>query len=174
MYSKTKVGGHPVHPMLVGFPIASYTGALVGFAVYAANGHQFWLNLAIALSIAGAGSAVLAALPGFVDLTFGVPRRSQAKAVGLAHGALNVTALGLFIAAAVIYVGNWNGPPVGVTLGLALPAAGVAATVAAGAFGWMLVQTYHVGVLLTVNQGQDEDSVQQAPALTIVRHRQAG
>ena len=48
MYSKAKVGGHPVHPMLVAFPVAFYTGALVGFAVYAANGHQFWLNLAIA------------------------------------------------------------------------------------------------------------------------------
>ncbi|MDA8275369.1 MAG: hypothetical protein M0029_08320 [Actinomycetota bacterium] len=117
---------------------------------------------------------MLAALPEFVDLTFGVPRRSQAKVVGLANGALNVTALGLFIAAAVIYVSNWNGPPVGVTLGLALSAEGVAVTVAAGALGWMLVQTHHVGVRPTVNQGQDEDSVQQAPALTIVRHRQAG
>ena len=82
MYSKAKIGGHPVHPMLVAFPVASYTGTLVGFAVYAANGHQFWLNLAIALSIAGAGSAVLAAIPGFVDLTFGVPRRSQTKDQG--------------------------------------------------------------------------------------------
>ena len=43
-----------------------------------------------------------------------------------------------------------------------------------GALGWMLVQTYHVGVRPTVNQEQDEESVQQAPALTIVRHRQAG
>jgi len=55
MYGKAKVGGHPVHPMLVAFPIAFFTGALVGFAVYAANGHQFWLNLAIALSVVGAG-----------------------------------------------------------------------------------------------------------------------
>ena len=174
MYSKAKVGGHPLHPMLVAFPVASYTGALVGFAVYAANGHQFWLNLAIALSIVGAGSAVLAALPGFVDLAFGIPRRSQAKRVGLAHAALNDAALGLFIAAAVIYVGNWNGPPVGVTLGLTLSAAGVGVTVVAGALGWMLVQTYHVGVHLTPSQEQDEDSVQRAPALTIVRHRQTG
>ena len=117
---------------------------------------------------------VLAALSGFVDLMFGVPRRSQAKRVGLAHAALNDIALGLFIAAAVIYVGNWNGPPVGVTLGLALSGAGVAVTVAAGALGWTLVQTYHVGVRLTASQEQDEASVQQAPALTIVRHRQAG
>lgn len=146
MYSRTKIAGHPVHPMLIAFPVAYYTAALVGFAVVAAGGHQFWLNLAIATSIAGAGAAVLAALPGAVDLLAGIPRRSRAKAVGLAHGTLNVTALGLFVAASVLYVGNWNGPTTDVTLGLALAAAGVAVTVAAGALGWTLVQTYHVGV----------------------------
>jgi uncharacterized membrane protein len=157
--------------MLVGFPVAFYTGTLVGFAVYTANGHQFWLNLAIALSIVGAGGAVLAALPGFVDLVFGIPSASQAKRTGLAHGALNVTALGLFIASALSYVGNWNGPPTSATLGLALSAAGVAVTLAAGALGWMLVQTYHVGIRLTPRQVEDEPTVQQAPALAV--HRQA-
>ena len=34
MYSKVKVAGHPVYPMLVAFPVACYTGTLVGFAVY--------------------------------------------------------------------------------------------------------------------------------------------
>ena len=173
MYSKVRIADHPLHPMLVAFPVAFYTGALVGFAVYAANGTQFWLNLAIALSIAGAGGALLAALPGLVDLLFGIPRSSQAKIVGLTHGALNVTALGLFIASALSYVGNWNGPPTSATLGLALSAAGVAVTVVAGALGWMLVQTYHVGIRLTPRQADDEPVVQQAPALTLVRHRQA-
>lgn len=28
MYSKVKVAGHPVHPMLVAFPVACYTGTL--------------------------------------------------------------------------------------------------------------------------------------------------
>ncbi|MFC5673686.1 DUF2231 domain-containing protein [Streptomyces incanus] len=68
MYSKATIAGHPVHPtMLVGFPVACYTGTLVGFAVYAATGHQFRLNPAIALNVVGVGSALLAALPGFVD-----------------------------------------------------------------------------------------------------------
>lgn len=173
MYSKAKVAGHPLHPMLVAFPVASYTGALVGFALYTANHHQFWLNLAIALSIVGAGSALVAALPGLVDLVFGIPRRSQAKRVGLAHGLCNVSAVGLFIAAAVIYVGHWNGPHVGTVLGLAISAAGVALTVGAGALGWMLVQTYHVGIRLTPKQEEDETSVQQAPVLHLVRHRTA-
>lgn len=174
MYSKIKIGGHPIHPMLVAFPVAFYTGALASFAVYAANGHQFWLNAAIALSVVGAGGAVLAALPGFIDLTFGIPRSSQAKRVGLAHGACNVAALGLFIAAAVIYVGNWNGPATGATLGLALAAAGVFMTVVAGSMGWMLVQTYHVGVGLTDRQAEDEAFVQQSSALHLVPHRRAG
>src|SRR5690348_11645564 len=97
MYSKVTIAGHPIHPMLIAYPVASYTGTLVGFAVYAANGQQFWLRLAIALNIAGVGMALLAALPGFVDWAFGVPRGSAAKGVGLAHAGLNVAALGLML-----------------------------------------------------------------------------
>lgn len=174
MYSKVSVAGHPIHPMLVAFPVAYYTGTLAGFAVYAANGNQFWLNLAIALSIGGAGSAILAALPGFVDLAFGIPGKSQARPVGLIHAALNVAALGLFIATAVIYVGNWNGPPAGASLGLGLSAAGVLLTLAAGGLGWTLVQTYHAGIRLTVEQQQHELDVQQQPLLPTPARRHTG
>lgn len=37
MYSKIKVAGHPVHPMLVAFPVACYIGTLVDSAVYAVS-----------------------------------------------------------------------------------------------------------------------------------------
>ena len=60
MYSR--IAGHPVHPILVAFPVACCTGTLAGFAVYAANSHLFWLNLAIALSVGVIGTTVLAAL----------------------------------------------------------------------------------------------------------------
>ena len=160
MYSRVKIAGHPVHPMLVAFPVACYTGTLAGFAVYAANGHQFWLNLAIALNVAGVCGAALAALPGLADWAFGIPRNSAAKKAGLIHAALNVTALGLFLAAVAVYGGNWNGPATGVTLGLALSAIGVALTVLAGFFGWMLVQDYHVGVRLAPEQELAEPAVQ--------------
>jgi len=174
MYSKVKVGGHPIHPMLVAFPVAFYTGTLAAFIVYAANADQFWLNLAIALSIGGAGTALIAALPGFADLVFGIPNKSKAKPVGLAHGGLNVAALGMFVATAVIYVSNWNGPATGVALGIVLSAIGVALTVAAGWLGWTLVQTYHVGIILTSTQEQDELVVQQNAAVLPIVHRRAG
>jgi uncharacterized membrane protein len=65
--------------MLIAFPVVCYTGTLVGFAVYAANGHQFWLNLAIALSVVGVDSALLAALSGLADWAFGLPMDSAAS-----------------------------------------------------------------------------------------------
>ncbi len=45
MYSKITIAGHPVHTMLVAFPVAFYTGALASFAVYAANGHHVGIRL---------------------------------------------------------------------------------------------------------------------------------
>ena len=163
MYSKVKIAGHPVHPMLIGFPVACYTGTLVGFAVYAANGHLFWLNLAIALNIVGVVSAALAALPGLVDWAFGIPRDSAAKKTGLVHAALNVTALGLFLASVAVYGGNWNGPAISAIPGVVLAAIGLAATAAAGFFGWSLVQDYHVGVRLAPEQEPAEQVVQHTP-----------
>jgi uncharacterized membrane protein len=32
VYSKIKIAGHPVHTMLVAFPVACYAGTLLGFA----------------------------------------------------------------------------------------------------------------------------------------------
>ncbi|GAA4968766.1 DUF2231 domain-containing protein [Yinghuangia aomiensis] len=158
MYSKAKIAGHPLHPMLVAYPVAGYTGTLVGLAVYASNGQQFWLNFAIAMNIAGVGGALLAALPGATDLWFGIPRGSRAQRVGRAHAAMNVVALGLFGAVLGTYVQHWDGPPPsrGTTLGLALSSGGLLATMTAGFLGWMLVQTYHVGVTLNTAQEAQE------------------
>lgn len=160
-----------VHPMLIAFPVAYYTGTLVGFAVYAANGHLFWLNLAIALSIVGVGGAVLAAVPGLADWAFDIPRDSAAKMIGLAHAALNVTARGLSAAVIAVYVPHWNGPAVGVTLGIVLSAIGVAVTVAAGFLGWTLVQDYHVGIQLAPEQELAGPAVQRHQPPIPVRRR---
>lgn len=173
MYSKVTVAGHPIHPMLVGYPVVCYTGTLVGFAVYAATGHQFWLNLAIALNVVGVGGALLAALPGFADWAFGIPRGSAAKTVGLAHAGLNVTALVLFAISLGTYVTHWNGPATGATLGLALSAAGLACTGVAGFLGWMLVQDYHIGIRLTPTQERDELTVQNTKVIGLHHHRAA-
>lgn len=153
MSSKITILGHPVHPMLVAYPIAFNTATLVGFIIYGVDGDLFWLKLAIALNAAAVVMAVVAAVPGFIDWAVGIPSGTPAKLVGRIHMALNVAALILFILSFFAYYRNWNGPAdVGATLGIVLTAIGVGLTVAAGFQGWMLVQDHHIGVRLTPEQ----------------------
>jgi uncharacterized membrane protein len=153
MYSKVKLFGHPIHPMIVAYPIAFYTSTLVAFIIYAASNHLFWLKVGIAANVAGVVMAAVAAVPGFIDWAVGIPRGTRAKTHGLRHLILNVTALVVFIANMLAYLGDWNSAVnVSATLGIVLSAVGVALTVAAGFHGWMLIQDDHVGVRLTAEQ----------------------
>ena len=48
-----RIGRHPIHPMLVGFPIAFYTGGVASLIAYSVNADPFWLRLSITLLVAG-------------------------------------------------------------------------------------------------------------------------
>jgi uncharacterized membrane protein len=158
MYSKVKLAGHPVHAMLVSFPIACYTAACVAYAAYALGAEPFWFRLAVYANIAGVITAAIAALPGFIDWAFGVPSGTPAKRTGLIHMSLHVVALLAFAINAFI---QWPHrldlvPVVGVSV--ILSAMGLVLTVVAGFLGWKLVQVHHVGVSLTAEQERLEPS----------------
>lgn len=158
MYSKVKILGHPIHPMLVAYPIALYTSTLVAYIIYAAHKDPFFFRAAVAANIAGIVMAALTALPGFIDWAVGIPNGSPAKGHGLTHMLLNVTALVIFIVNAIIHTGNWTNPS-GTGSGLILALIGVLCTVGAGYFGWTMIQTDHVGVALTPEQERLEQGV---------------
>jgi uncharacterized membrane protein len=153
MYSKVKIMGHPIHPVLVAYPIALYTSTLVAYIIYAVNKDPFFFKAAVAANVAGIVMAAITALPGFIDWSMGIPSGTPAKSHGLTHMLLNVTALVLFIINAVIHTGNWTSPS-GEGSGIILALLGVACTVGAGYFGWTMIQTDHVGVQLTPEQEQ--------------------
>lgn len=147
MNSRVNLFGHPIHPMLVAYPIAFYTATLVAYLIYQFGGQpQFWFRVAIAANIAGVVMAVLAALPGFIDWAVGIPGGTAAKQVGLRHMLLNVVALVLFIVLAILNTSKWDAATPGALAGIVLSLVGVLLTVAAGAHGWTLIQTHHVGV----------------------------
>jgi len=152
MYSRIKIAGHPVHPMLVGFPVTLYVASLVCFAAYALGADSFWFRTGVYANLGGVIMAVGAAIPGFLDWLVGIPSGTPAKSTGLAHMAFNVGALVLF---AVNVALQWPHraevlPAVG--LSVVLPVVGCALVVIAGFLGWKLVQTHHVGVELTSEQ----------------------
>jgi uncharacterized membrane protein len=145
MYSKIKIFGHPVHPMLVAFPVALYTAAMVCFIVYNNNGDAFWFKAGLAANIAGVGMAVLAALPGFIDW-LNIPSRTKPKSTGALHLVFNVIALALFAINAFMLYDQWNAITPQLYYALPLTIAGFVSTLVAGFMGWTLVQKHHVGV----------------------------
>jgi uncharacterized membrane protein len=145
MYSKIKIFGHPVHPMLVAFPVALYTAAMVCFIIYNNNGDGFWFKAGLAANIAGVGMAVLAALPGFIDW-LNIPSGTRPKKTGVTHLLFNVISLLLFAINALMLYAQWNAVTPELYYALPLSIAGFVCTIVAGFMGWTLVQKHHVGV----------------------------
>jgi uncharacterized membrane protein len=65
--SKAAIAGHPLHPLLVPFPIAFLVGLLITDLVNRATDNPFWAQASYWLAIAGLVTGVLAALAGFID-----------------------------------------------------------------------------------------------------------
>ena len=82
------IGGVPVHAILVTFPIACFTGALLTDLAYAGSAEVQWTNFSQWLLLFGTVFAGFAALFGLIDY-FG-NHRSERPAIGLAHMVLNL------------------------------------------------------------------------------------
>lgn len=67
MSSPASIGKHPVHPMLVVFPIGLWVFALVCDIVRLFGGAQVWSTVALYSIAGGIVGALLAAIPGFID-----------------------------------------------------------------------------------------------------------
>ena len=93
MRSKANFKGHPIHPMLVAFPIAFLCGAL-GFdaAGRLASWPGGWATGAY-LSLAAIASGLVAAVPGLIDYLYVVPPNSSGRARATQHMLINVSAL---------------------------------------------------------------------------------
>lgn len=145
MYSKVKIAGHPLHPMLVAYPVAFYTATLVCYLVYNGNANPFWFKVAVLANVAGVVMAALAALPGLIDW-LAIPADSRAKKTGLFHMVCNVLALVCFGFAALTEYKKWDDATPSLGAAIPLAAIGFLLTLAAGFLGWTLVQKHHVGV----------------------------
>ncbi|HMI79127.1 MAG TPA: DUF2231 domain-containing protein [Ferruginibacter sp.] len=148
MYSKVKIFGHPLHVMLVGFPVAFYTAALVCFICYNSNQDPFWFKVGYVANVAAVIMAAVAALPGFIDWLF-IPSATKAKRTGVFHMLCNVAALLLFGANIWMICDQWNVPVPDMGSALIFTGAGFVLTIIAGFLGWTLVQKHHVGVDMT-------------------------
>jgi uncharacterized membrane protein/nitrite reductase/ring-hydroxylating ferredoxin subunit len=112
MRRTAQIKSHPIHPILVAFPIAFFTGTLL-FDVLAMlsdtpNLRDSFSVTAYYMGIAGMIGAVLAAVAGFIDYLYTVPPQSSAKGRATKHGLLNTTTLILFFIAWLLKRGEHN------------------------------------------------------------------
>jgi nitrite reductase/ring-hydroxylating ferredoxin subunit/uncharacterized membrane protein len=141
MRSSANISGHPIHPMLVGFPVAYLMGSAVLNLWARVSGRRRLHQTARDLNTLGLATACAAAVPGIVDYTFAVPPQSSARERATKHALTNVTALTLFAAARA---GRRNGSPAPWALAAELVGAGLVAT--AGYLGGTLVYRNQIGV----------------------------
>jgi len=94
MSSPASIKKHPVHPMLVGFPIGLWVFALVCDVVHAESGSAIWQTVATFCVAGGIVGALLAAVPGLIDY-FSIDEAEMRRIANL-HLAVNLGAVVIF------------------------------------------------------------------------------
>jgi uncharacterized membrane protein len=140
--STASIAGHPLHPMIVPFPIAFFVGAFVCDIAFWQTANSFWAAASLWLLGAGLVMAALAAVVGLIDF-LGEPR-IQALTGAWWHAGGNVIAV-------VISLCNWylrytSGEAAIVPTGLILSLIVVCILLFTGWKGWELVYRRRVGV----------------------------
>jgi uncharacterized membrane protein len=95
MESRVKLAGHPVHQMLIIFPLGLLATAVVFDVIYLVTDNALWTQAAFYMIGAGVITGLAAAVPGVVDW-LAIPRGTRAKRIGLIHGVGNVIVVTLF------------------------------------------------------------------------------
>jgi nitrite reductase/ring-hydroxylating ferredoxin subunit/uncharacterized membrane protein len=98
MRSKASIKSHPLHPILVSFPVAFGVAApLADVMGLLGDSPAIWVVGAYA-SVATVVTGLVAAVPGLIDYLFVVPPKSSAKKRATYHMIVNVIALSIMAA----------------------------------------------------------------------------
>lgn len=141
MKSKASIKTHPIHPILVVFPIAFFIGAFFFDMIGVFTSDRTFEVVAVYLEMAGIFATMAAAIPGIVDYIYSVPPKSSAKKRALKHGVLNIVMLILFTLAYFTHGREEIGPET-----LILEAIGVGILMVSGWMGGTLVHRNQIGV----------------------------
>ena len=140
--STARIASHPIHPMLVPFPIVCFVGTLVMDVAYWKTAEMMWADFSAWLLFAGLVMGVLAAVAGLVD--FLSNRLIRALAPAWLHLAGNAVVLVLAFFNALVHSRDaWNSV---VPAGLVLSALTVILMLFTGWMGRAMVYRHRVGV----------------------------
>jgi len=140
--STAQVAGHPIHPMLIPFPVACFVLAFITDAAFARTSSDFWATASLWLIGIGLIMAALAAVMGLIDVMGDQQIRSLNDAWLHAGGNVIVVLIELY---------NWysrysHGSSAITPTGIVLSAIVVLILLFTGWKGWEMVYRHRVGV----------------------------
>jgi uncharacterized membrane protein len=141
--STVAIAKHPLHPLIVTFPIAFLTGVLVTDLAYWLTDDLFWARASFWLIVAGIVTGLVAAATGLAD--FLRITRVRQHSAGWIHLIGNVVALVLSLISLVLRLNNLAGAIVPVGLILSLIVASLLGVT--GWFGAELIYRHKVAVI---------------------------
>ena len=153
MKSHASIGGHPIHPMIIPFPIALWVFSLIADLIYLWGGNPLWRDyIAFYTLLGGIIGGAAAAVPGVIDW-LSLKDREVVKIANW-HARLNVIALLIF--AASFYLRTMSGAGLvsgNYTIPVGLSVLGVILIAISGWLGGEMVFKHGVAV--------DEQSIRQ-------------
>lgn len=137
-----KLFGHPIHPVLIVFPLGLLSGAVIFDVIRMITGNPAWSQAAFYMIIAGILGGLAAALFGLLDWK-AITSGTRAKRIGRLHGIGNLVVV-------LLFAGSWwlripdPARPSGLALFLSFLGAGL--SFVTGWLGGELVFKHGVGV----------------------------
>src|SRR5215204_4582021 len=142
MRSKAHIKSHPLHPILVAFPIAFFIGAFFFDGLSLVLHRETFWQTGKYLAIAGIASALLAAVPGVIDYFYTVPPKSSAKKRATQHGLINL--LNVFLYCFAVY--HRQTTDANSLVVIAIEGVGIVLLSVAGWMGGTLVHRNQIGI----------------------------
>ncbi len=138
-----RIAGHPIHPMLVPFPIVCFIGAFISDIVYWQTAEIMWADFSAWLLLVGLIMGVLAGIAGLIDFLGNRAIRAQGPALPHMLGNLAVLVIALFNTLLHTRDAWTSVVPTGLILSLVV----VLILPFTGWLGWSMVYRHRVGVL---------------------------
>ena len=142
MESRAKLFGHPLHPILIVFPLGLLATSVIFDVIYLVTDQARLSEVAYWMIVAGLIGGIVAAPLGLIDW-LAIPAGTRAKRIGGLHGAGNVVVLLLFAASWLVRGSAAVAPE---TLAYVFSWLGVVLAVWTGWLGGELVDRLGIGV----------------------------
>ncbi len=141
---RTKVFGHPMHPILTHFPMAMLSITIVWDITGLVTKQDLWWEISFWSMAVGLAIGVLALLTGLMD-SVSIPKEGPEERIMTSHMYAMLCATGIYLCELFVRMGHIVPSGSRLILALTLSFIGLITMIIGGWYGGELVYRYHVG-----------------------------